>query len=91
MMSAKDAKTMTERQLDIIAKEFITNNVSKAIHKAIDAGDFSVSIDVMTVKHGSKLAPRIVKMLTDDWGYVADYKVVDAYRCEERIDISWEE
>ena len=91
MMNAKDARTMTETQLDIIAKEFIINNVSKAIHKAIDAGDFSVSVDVMTVKNGRKLAPRVVKMLTDNWGYFAEYKVIDAYRCEERIDISWEE
>ena len=57
----------------------------------LDAGDFSVSVDVMTVKNGRKLAPRVVKMLTDNWGYVAEYKVVDSYRCEERIDISWEE
>ena len=91
MKTATEARIATETQLEVKAKEFIINKVSKKIEDAINKGCFSTQIDVFDLDYYDKIGPKIAEILEDEYGYRAEYKVEDDYRCEVYINIYWDD
>ena len=46
MITAAQAKEQTMERITMVAKEFITNEVSQAVQKAIDFGRFSCTVNL---------------------------------------------
>ena len=91
MKTATEARIATETQLEVKAKEFIINNIAKKIEDAINGGWFSTQVDVFDLDNYDKVAPKAVEILENEYGYRAEYKVEDGYRCEVYINIYWDD
>lgn len=91
MKKATEARIATETQLEVKAREFIINKVSEKIEDAINKGWFSTQVDVFDLDNYDKVAPKVVEILENDYGYRAEYTVEDDYRCEVYINIYWDD
>lgn len=92
MITAIQAKEKTQERITQIAKEFITNEVSKAIDEAIKGGYFFATISFEGVVNPIKTGPEVVKLLKQD-GYEVEHvyskdsgRILDNY-----ITIEWED
>ena len=76
MIDAHSAYLNTDARLEVLAKEFIINEVSKTITNVISKGYFTATIDVDDTKLDGymfkELAPRVCKILREEWHYDAD-------------------
>ena len=93
MKTAYEARAATIVQIDNIAREFVINEVSSAIEKQINQGNFSLRMPLRGVRGQMKnYASAIVSVLKEK-GYTAEVcdKSNDRHDDDVYINISWEE
>ena len=89
MITAAQAKEQTMERITMIAKEFITNEVSQAVQKAIDFGRFSCTVNVKGLVNPSATGAEIVTQL-QALGFEAEH-INCALDKDGYIDIKWED
>lgn len=91
MMTAKEANAATMTRLEVIAKEFILNDVGVPIQRAIDNGKFQVVVDFKKVRdNANKLGEEVVRQLKEQ-GYEAKHVYYDGPNgYDNYISIKWE-
>ncbi len=88
-MSAAQAKEKTMERITQVAKEFITNEVSQAVQKAIDFGRFSCTVNLKGVVNPEVTGKEIVSQL-QGLGFIAEH-ISCQLDHEGYIDVKWEE
>ena len=89
MITAAQAKEQTMERISMAAKEFITNEVSQEVQKAIDFGRFSCTVNLKEVHNPSVVGAEIVKQL-QALGFEAEH-ISCALDHDGYIDIEWED
>lgn len=87
MITAAQAKEQTMERISIVAKEFIINEVSQAVKKAINFGRFSCTINLKGVPNPSVVGAEVVTQL-QELGFIATH-INCALDTEGYIDIKW--
>ena len=89
MISAAQAKEKTKERITQVAKEFITNEVERAVDTAIGFGRFSCTVTLKGVTSPKVTGAEIVSQL-QALGFVAKH-INCAIDTEGYIDIKWED
>ena len=87
MITAAQAKEQTMERITMVAKEFITNEVSQAIQKAIDFGRFFCTVNLKGVPNPSVVGVEVVNQL-QDLGFIAEH-ISCPIDTDGYIDIKW--
>ena len=87
MITAAQAKEQTMERITMVAKEFITNEVSQAVQKAIDFGRFSCTVNLKGVPNPTVVGAEVVNQL-QDLGFIAEH-ISCALDHDGYIDIKW--
>ena len=87
MITAVQAKEQTMERITKVAKEFITNEVSQAVQKAIGFGRFHCTVNLKGLTNPKATGAEIVSQL-QDLGFVAEHTSC-ALDTEGYIDIKW--
>ena len=91
MITAQEAKAATLTRLEVLAKEFILNNVGLPIQDAIDHGKFYTTVSLDKVPNVTKMYEEIVRQL-EEQGYEAEHIYYDGPNgCDNYISIKWGE
>lgn len=77
MITASEAKKATEDQVTKIAKEFLINEVEKAIVEACSVGLFRTRLDVPQDRCDCKRLGKAVEFLLTAEGYKAEFIYCD--------------
>ena len=92
MITAKEAKQLTDNRLNQLAKEYVLNYAQTIIRKAIDLGRYSVVLDLVNTKmdlpNVEAVGPEIVKLL-EAQGFEAEFYISDGYRYEAQVTVKW--
>ena len=88
MMTAAQAKEKTMERINQVAKEFIINEVDRAVQQAITFGSFSCTVNLEKVTNPTVVGAEVVKQL-QDLGFVAEH-VNCPLDHQGYIDIKWE-
>ena len=86
MITAAQAKEKTKERIIQVAKEFITNEVERAVDEAIGFGQFSCTVNLKGVSSLKVTGAEIVSQL-QALGFEAKY----AFDHGGYIDIKWED
>ena len=89
MITAAQAKEQTMERITVVAKEFITNEVSQAVQKAIDFGRFSCTVNLKGVHNPTVVGAEVVSQL-QDLGFIAEH-ISCQLDHDGYIDIKWED
>lgn len=92
MITAKEAKQLTDNRLNQLAAEYVLNYAQALIREAIDLGRYSVVLDLVNTKMNLSnvevVGPEIVKLL-EAQGFEAEFYVSDGYRYEVQVIVKW--
>ena len=92
MITAKEAKQLTDNRLNQLAKEYVLNYAQTIIRKAIGLGRYSAVLDFVNTKmdlHNIEVVgPEIVKLL-EAQGFEAEFYMSDGYRYEAQVTVRW--
>ena len=86
MISAAQAKEKTKERITQVAKEFITNEVERAVDTAIGFGRFHCTVNLKGVPSPKVTGAEIVSQL-QALGFEAEH----AFDHDGYIDIKWED
>lgn len=92
MITAKEAKQLTDNRLNQLAAEYVLNYAQALIREAINLGRYSVVLDLVNTKMNlpnvEVIGPEIVKLL-EAQGFEAEFYVSDGYRYEVQVTVKW--
>ena len=89
MITAEQAKEQTKERIRTLAKEFIINEVERAIYEASSMGRFNCTVNLKGVPSPKVTGAEVVSQL-QDLGYVAVHTNC-AMDPQGYIDIKWGE
>ena len=93
MLTAQDARTLTEASIEKMAKEFIANCVQTKVQDATDDGHYFCSASLYCIDNNisnpKAVGPEVVKQL-EKLGYKATFTYCDnGPRVEAYVTIDW--
>ena len=90
MITAKEAKQLTDNRLNQLAKEYVLNYAQTIIRKAIDLGRYSAVLDLTKadIPNIEVVGSEIVKLL-EVQGFEAEFYYEDDHRYEATISVKW--
>lgn len=90
MITAKEAKQLTDNRLNQLAKKYVLNQAQTIIRKAIDLGRYSAVLDLTKVEipNVEAVGSEIVKLL-EVQGFEAEFYMCDGPRYEADITVKW--
>ena len=89
MMTAAQAKEETMKRITQVAEEFIINEVSQEVQKAIDMGRFFCTVNLKGINNPTAVGVETVKQL-QALGFEAEH-ISCALDHDGYIDIKWED
>lgn len=90
MYKAEQARIKTEAVIATKAREFIINDLSMQIQRAIDSGYFKAIVEIDQLPNTDIAGQYIIKILKDEYGYDAKYfSDGKAGSCRKVVEVNW--